>query len=107
MRRTAALLILTLLTSVLFVPALVTAQTSSGRTSPPTLDELQTATYSGIPEIRNPLKLVNGRWSGPPATPGASSRPVVELASDFRIVGDVDGDGLEDSVVVLTYSSGG
>jgi heat shock protein HslJ len=107
MRRTAAILILALLAYVLFVPALVTAQTSPGPTSPPTLDELKTATYSGIPQIRNPVTLQDGRWTGSPATPGAASRPIVELAGDFRVVGDVDGDGNDDSVVVLTYSSGG
>jgi heat shock protein HslJ len=53
------------------------------------------------------VTLQNGLWTGSPTAPGTASRPVVELAGDFRVVGDVDGDGLDDSVVVLTYSSGG
>ena len=107
MRRATTVLLLILLTSVLSVPAIETAQTSPARTSPPTLDELRSATYTGLSEIRSSVKLQNGRWTGSPAKPGAASRPTVELADDFRVVGDLDGDGIDESVVVLTYSSGG
>jgi heat shock protein HslJ len=107
MKRTTAILFLILLASVLSVPAFGTAQNSPARTSAPTLDELKNATYSGISEIRSAVKLQNGRWSGSPAKPGAASRPVVELAGDFRVVGDLDGDGIEESIVVLTYNAGG
>ena len=107
MRRATAILIGTLLTPALSLPAAEAAQTSPARPLPPTLDELKNATYTGIPEVRGPAKLQNGRWTGSPAKPGAASRPVVELAGDFRVVGDLDGDGVDESVVVLTYSSGG
>jgi heat shock protein HslJ len=32
---------------------------------------------------------------------------MVEIASDFRVLGDLDGDRLDEAVAVLTYSSGG
>jgi heat shock protein HslJ len=79
----------------------------SVRAAPPTLEELRTATYDGLDHGLGPVTLSNGRWTGPPPVPGAASRPVVELAGDFRIVGDLDGDGRDEAVVVLTYSPGG
>jgi heat shock protein HslJ len=74
---------------------------------PPTLDELKSATYSGLSEGPGTVTLQNGRWTGEPPAPGAASRPMVELAGDFRLLGDLDGDRLDDAVVVLTYTSGG
>ena len=84
-----------------------TAEGASTRALPPTVDELKNATYAGLVEGVGPVTLTNGRWTGAPPVPGAASRPSVELADDFRVVGDLDGDGREESVVVLTYSSGG
>jgi heat shock protein HslJ len=74
---------------------------------PPTIEELKSATYSGLTEGPGTVTLQNGRWTGAPLAPGAVSRPVVELASDFRVLGDLDGDRLNEAVAVLTYSSGG
>lgn len=74
---------------------------------PPTLDELKTATYSGLAEGPGTVTLQNGRWTGEPSASGAASRPVVEIAGDFRVLGDLDGDRLDEAVAVLTYSSGG
>jgi len=74
---------------------------------PPSLDEMKNATYSGLAEIPGTVTLENGRWTGPPSAPGAASRPIVELAGDFRVLGDLDGDRFEEAVAVLTYSSGG
>jgi len=73
---------------------------------PPTLTELQTLTYSGLDDRLGPVTLERGRWMGAPSAPGSASRPTVELA-DFHIAGDLDGDGIDESVVVLTYSPGG
>src|SRR5580765_4544060 len=83
-----------------------TAEGASTRALAPTVEELKNATYAGLGEL-GPVMLTNGRWTGPPPVPGAASRPSVELTDDFRVVGDLDGDGREESVVVLTYSSGG
>jgi heat shock protein HslJ len=100
MRGAIAVSILTLLA--------LTFEVCAGQSSTaPNSDELKRATYTGISEIRTPVTLQNGRWTGAPSAPGAASRPMVELASDFRIVGDLDGDGIDDAVVLLTYTSGG
>lgn len=88
-------------------PAVKTAEIASTRALPPTIEELKNATYAGLDERLGPVTLSNGRWTGAPPALGAASRPSVELADDFRVVGDLDGDGLEEAVVVLTYSSGG
>ena len=88
-------------------PAGKTAEAASTRAVPPTVEELKNATYAGLGERLGPVTLANGRWTGAPPASGAASRPSVELAGDFRVVGDLDGDGLEEAVVVLTYSSGG
>jgi hypothetical protein len=88
-------------------PAVKTAEVASTRALPPTVEELKNATYAGLGERLGPVTLANGRWTGAPPALGAASRPSVELADDFRVVGDLDGDGLEEAVAVLTYSSGG
>ena len=88
-------------------PAVKAAETASTRALPPTVEELKNATYVGLDERLGPVTLANGRWTGAPPVPGAASRPSVELAGDFRVVGDLDGDGVEETVVLLTYSSGG
>jgi heat shock protein HslJ len=88
-------------------PAVKTAEVPSTRALPPTVEELKNAKYAGLGERVGSVTLGNGRWTGAPPALGAASRPSVELADDFRVVGDLDGDGLEEAVVVLTYSSGG
>lgn len=88
-------------------PAVKTADVAAIRALPPTVEELKNATYSGLDERLGPVALANGRWTGAPPALGAASRPIVELADDFRIVGDLDGDGLDEAVVVLTYRPGG
>lgn len=71
----------------------------------PTLDELGNASFSGIYD--QPVQLVDGRYEGEPFVEGGASRPAAGLAPDFRLTGDLDGDGTEEAVVVLWESSGG
>ena len=73
----------------------------------PTLKELKNASYSGIEGLKGSVKLVDGRWKGRPYKKGSASRPVVSLIGDFRITGDLDGDGTDDAVVLLNYAPGG
>ena len=72
----------------------------------PSVQELKNTTYFGLDQL-GPVTLTEGRWSGPPSVVGAASRPIVQLADGLRVVGDLDGDHVDDVVVVLTYTPGG
>jgi len=69
--------------------------------------ELGAATYIGLEEAEGPVTLVDGAWEGPPYAPGGASRPRISLVRDFRVTGDLDGDGAEEALVLLSASSGG
>ena len=63
------------------------------------------ATFVGVTEA--PVTLVDGRWEGEPFEPGDASRPWVELASGLAAMSDLDGDGREETAVVLSTGAGG
>lgn len=73
----------------------------------PTLGELENATYEGFDGGAGAVTLVNGEWEGEPWEEGSASRPRVSLLRDLHVVGDLDGDGVEEAVVLLAESSGG
>ena len=73
----------------------------------PSLKELKNASYSGIEGLKGVVKLVDGTWKGRPYGKGSASRPVVSLVADLRVIGDLDGDGTDDAVVLLNYAPGG
>jgi len=66
---------------------------------------LANATYQGIAE--EPIRLQDGRWEGEPYVEDGASRPSVGLVEDFELTGDLDGDGISESLVLLWQSSGG
>jgi heat shock protein HslJ len=72
---------------------------------PPSLSALQNATYVGIAE--QPVTLVDGDWRGEPFVEGGTATPRVGLARDFRLTGDLNGDGIEEAVVMLWANWGG
>lgn len=80
---------------------------SSSAGSAPTLKQLKNASYSGIEGLKGPIKLIDGRWKGRPYKKGSVSRPVVSLVGDFRMIGDLDGDGTDETLVLLNYAPGG
>lgn len=86
------------------ISAVVLALSASAQQAP-TLQELASATYGGIEEA--PVTLVVGHWEGEPAFEGAASVPRVDLAPDFRVTGDLDGDGGDEAVALLHYNFGG
>lgn len=88
-------------------PAAEVEQTAAPASGPPTVEELGNATYRGLESPDGDFALVDGRWEGEPFDEGGASRPAVSLARDFRILGDLDGDGSEEAAVVLAQSSGG
>ena len=63
------------------------------------------ATYHGIED--SPVQLSDGRWEGKPYVEGGASRPSVGLVENFVLTGDLDGDGSDESIVLLWQSSGG
>jgi len=73
----------------------------------PTLQELKNASYTGVEEAGAAFMLAGGKWEGQPFAPGAASRPSVTFVRDFRLAGDVDGDGAEEAVVLLAANAGG
>lgn len=73
----------------------------------PTLQELKNASYKGVEEAGAAFMLAGGKWEGQPFAPGAASRPSVTFVRDFRLAGDVDGDGAEEAVVLLAANAGG
>jgi hypothetical protein len=75
--------------------------------SAPTLEELKNATYNGFKGHHGPVTLADGRWEGKPYVEGGASRPEVYFVRDFRLIGDVNGDGTDEAVVLLGESSGG
>jgi heat shock protein HslJ len=98
---------LTTVWSALVFLAIVFLPCSSRANSAPTLKELKNTSYSGIEGPKGPVKLVDGRWKGRPYKKGSASRPVVSLVGDFRLTGDLDADGTDESVVLLNYAPGG
>ena len=90
-----------------FVTEAYPSEPTKAATQAPTLKEIKNASYSGIEGLKSPIKLVDGRWKGRPHKKGSASRPVVSLVGDFRITGDLDGDGTDEAVVFLNYAPGG
>lgn len=73
----------------------------------PTLKELKSASYSGFEGLKSRVTLVDGIWKGRPYNKGSAVRPTVNLIGDLRVIGDLDGNGMEDAVVLLNYAPGG
>jgi len=94
--RALPILLATLLTTV----SVLASEENKTRTEP-----FANATYNGIEY--EPVQLMDGRWEGEPYAEGGASRPSVGLVEDFVLTGDLDGDGDDESVVLLWQSSGG
>lgn len=67
--------------------------------------QLANATYEGIYD--GPVTLNDGEFLGDPFVEGGASRPSLQLVDDFLVRGDVNGDGVDEAVVLLAESSGG
>lgn len=72
----------------------------------PSWKEAAGATYAGLFDSGE-VTLVDGRWEGNPYVEGGASAPRAGLVEDFLLRGDLDGDGADESVVLLWTSTGG
>ena len=79
--------------------------TEAADQTPPTLEDFATATFDTIGQ--EAFQLTDGKWEGEPFVEGGASLPMVWLTDDFYLSADLDGDGAEDAVAHLTFSSGG
>jgi len=68
-------------------------------------DTLRNLTYRDIYD--HPVTLKDGLFEGEPFVSGGAARPRVELAAEPRVTGDLNGDGVEDTAVLLTETAGG
>jgi len=89
----------------LFVAAIVPSAVSAAscRSNDPTV--LRNISYIGIYD--NAVTLRDGVYEGEPFAPGGASRPRVELLDMHPVLHDLDGDGIDDTAVLLSESSGG
>ncbi len=70
-----------------------------------TLEQLRNAEYPSQWTRSGKARLVNGQYRES-AAPGAATEVIV-TATDFYALGDLDGDGSEDAVIVLESDPGG
>ena len=90
------------LASMILLTAPLSAYAAGGAA---TDTELANATYTGIDD--RTITLSDGRWEGKPYVEGGASRPAAGLVEGFRLTGDLDGDGSDETVVLLWTSTGG
>jgi heat shock protein HslJ len=88
-------------------PAIDPGRAAPAADAAPTIDELKRASFGGLQVHAGTITLVGGRWEGKPSAAGGASRPRVDLVTDLRLAADLDGDGREEAVVLLTESTGG
>jgi heat shock protein HslJ len=69
--------------------------------------DLSDATFRGIEEAGGAVTLSGGRWDGPPFEAGAATAPSVTLLEGLEPRGDLDHDGREEAVALLSGSAGG
>ncbi len=72
----------------------------------PTADQIANATYRGL-DVAPEVTLTAGEWEGQPFAEGGASRPSATLAPDFKLAGDMNGDGVPEAIVLIATSSGG
>jgi len=87
-----------------------TGDDAVSKSKAPTRTELENAVYIGFDGnrgIKGPVRLKDGKWEGPAYVEGSVVRPMLNLLGDFIITGDLDGDGLDEAVTLLSLSTGG
>ncbi|MGD9029094.1 MAG: META domain-containing protein [Anaerolineae bacterium] len=67
---------------------------------------IRNATYPSEWEEGGEITLIDGRFEGEPFVEGGATRPIVTLIEPVAF-GDLDGDGVDEAVVILATSPGG
>jgi heat shock protein HslJ len=84
--------------------AMITQAAFAGNAVPES-SGLANAVYSGIE--KGSIQLTDGHWEGEPYSDGGAARPTAALVEDFALQADLDGDGADETVVLLWQNSGG
>jgi hypothetical protein len=101
--------------SMVFLPILILLLSACQQEAPheediyvtPTLEALKNMAYTGFEGEQNTVTLINGRWQGEPYVKGGASRPAMTFVRDFHLMADLDADGMDEAVVLLSENSGG
>jgi heat shock protein HslJ len=101
----AGLILLGLVACSKTPPPQSAAAVPQGPPPAPTLEQVRSATVSGV--LEQPVTLVDGAYEGPPVEAGAASRPTLTLWTPSVIFSDVDGAPGNEAVAMLSTSSGG
>jgi heat shock protein HslJ len=86
-------------------PAETTAAVPAGPPPTPTLEQVKSATISGV--FEQGVTLTNGRYEGQPYEPGAASRPGLLLWDSTFHTADLDGAPGNEAVAMLSATTGG
>lgn len=86
-------------------PAEPAAVVPVGPPPAPTLEQVKSATISGV--FDQAVTLADGRYEGPPAEPGAASRPALLLWDATFHTADLDGTPGNEAVAMLSATTGG
>ncbi len=71
----------------------------------PSPAEVASATLGGIYD--EAVTLVEGKYEGEPFEPEGASRPTVQLITELIPHGDLNGDGVDEAIALVTENSGG
>jgi heat shock protein HslJ len=86
-------------------PAEPAAAVPAGPPPTPPLEQVKSATISGV--FEQGVTLANGRYEGQPYEPGAASRPALLLWDSTFHTADLDGTPGSEAVAMLSASTGG
>ena len=78
---------------------------TAGPPAAPTVDQLRSATVTGV--LEQPVVLAEGRFVGAPSSPGGASAPSMTIWTQAVVVADIDGKPGDEAVALLSTNSGG
>jgi heat shock protein HslJ len=82
-------------------------QVSVASVEPTQAYDVTTGSFTGFEGIAELVQLQQGKWEGSPWVEGAAARPQIILLDGMEATGDLDEDGIPESVVLLNLAMGG